>query len=77
MTWMGKSTELGMSFCSPKTRIVLVGIRGRHKHGWKTAESGSHVKEIVEKCGSGRTNFTTKIWDALNVNVNRTKTLSM
>ena len=24
----GKSTELGLSFCSPKTRIVLIGIRG-------------------------------------------------
>ena len=26
-TWMGKSTELGMSLCSQKTRIVLVGVR--------------------------------------------------
>ena len=24
----GKSTELGMSICSPKTRIILVGTRG-------------------------------------------------
>ena len=29
-TGMGRSSELGMSFCSPKTRIVLVGKRGWH-----------------------------------------------
>ena len=29
--WMGKSTELGMSICSSKTRIILIGVRGRHK----------------------------------------------
>ena len=27
-TWMGKSTELGMCFCSPEPRIVLICIRG-------------------------------------------------
>ena len=27
-TWMGTSTDMGMSFCSPKTRVILVGIRG-------------------------------------------------
>ena len=26
--WMGENTELGMSICSPKTRIVLIGVRG-------------------------------------------------
>ena len=26
--WMGKSTKLRMSVCSPKTRIILVGKRG-------------------------------------------------
>ena len=45
-TWMGKSTELGMSVYSTKTRI-FIRIRG-HKHGWKKAECGSHVEEIDE-----------------------------
>ena len=27
-TWIGKSTELGVSLCSWKTRIILIGIRG-------------------------------------------------
>ena len=26
--WMGQSTELGMSICSSKTRIILMGVRG-------------------------------------------------
>ena len=26
--WMGESTEFGMSICSSKTRILLIGIRG-------------------------------------------------
>ena len=26
--WKGKSTELRISVCSPKTRIILVGTRG-------------------------------------------------
>ena len=32
--------------------IVLIGIRGRHKHdknGWKETEYVSHVEEIDEK----------------------------
>ena len=29
-TWMGKSTELGMSCCSSKTRSILVDVRGLH-----------------------------------------------
>ena len=30
-TWMGKSTELGMSFCSQKTKIILIGKCGECK----------------------------------------------
>ena len=33
--WMGKSTELGMSFCPPKTRVFLIGTRGSPQIGWK------------------------------------------
>ena len=38
-----KSAELGLSFCSQETRIILVGVRGRHQNGWKEAEYGTHV----------------------------------
>ena len=44
-----KSTKVGMSVCSSKTRIILIGLRGWHKIGWKEAEKGSHVEEIDEK----------------------------
>ena len=43
-TWMGKSTELGMSVCSSKTRIIFVSTCGWH-YGWKEAEKGSHVED--------------------------------
>ena len=38
---MGESTELGRSFCSSKTGIILIGKRGWHQDGWKDAENGS------------------------------------
>ena len=31
-TWMGKRAEMGMLVCSSKTRIIVIGIRGRHKN---------------------------------------------
>ena len=40
----GKSTELGMSFCSSKTRIILIGIRGWPQNGWKEADMGKNLK---------------------------------
>ena len=52
-TWMGKSLGLGMSVCSSRTRIMLVGIHG----GWKKAEYGSHVEEIDEAGWCWRTNI--------------------
>ena len=61
-----------------KTRIVLVGIRESCKNDWKKAEYGSHVEEIDESCGRRRSNImslTVYIWDALNVNVKRTRIL--
>ena len=49
-TWMGKSTKLELSVCSSKTKIILVGLRGRHKNGGKKAEDASHVEDIDEEC---------------------------
>ena len=45
---MGKSTELGMSICSSKTRTILIGICGCHQNGWKEAEYGSHVEKMMK-----------------------------
>ena len=74
-----ESTELRMPICSSKTRIVLIGIRGWHQNGWKN--------RIWLQCGRNWWNLLIltyqhhvsimHIWDALNVNVNRTKTLSV
>ena len=47
-----KSTKLGMSVCSSKTRIIFSVNVDDVKNGWKEAEHGHHVEEIVEKCGS-------------------------
>ena len=75
---MGNSPELRMFVCSSETRTILVGIRGRHQHDWKEAKYGSHVEE-VDETGSILENqhhfVTTKTWDTLNVNVNRTRKL--
>ena len=67
-----------MSVCSSETKTILVGILS-HQNGWKTADYGSHVKEIDEICDLWRTNIiflTMNIWDAFNENVNQTRTLS-
>ena len=56
-TWMANSAELGMSICSLKRMIILIGIRGWHLNGRTEAEYGSHVGEIDQKCWSWRTNF--------------------
>ena len=66
-------------FCSSKTRIVLFGIRGWHQNGWKN--------RVWLQCGRTWWNLLILtyqhhvsimyICDSLNVNVNRTKTLSV
>ena len=76
---MGKSTELRMPICSSKTRIVLIGIRGWHQNGWKN--------RIWLQCGRNWWNLLILtnqhhvsimyMWDELNMNVNRTQTLSI
>ena len=44
-----KSTKLELSVCSSKTRIILIGTRGKYQCGWKEAENGSCVEEIDER----------------------------
>ena len=56
---MGKSTELGVSFRSSKTKIVPVGRRGWYEIFWKKAELESHEEEIDE---IGRTWTTSTIF---------------
>ena len=71
---MGKRTELGMSVCS-SNKTILVGIRGRDQNGWKKAEHAPISKKLVELVDPDEpTSFLEYIWDALNVNANRTKT---
>ena len=73
---MGKSTELGISYCSSKTRIISVSICGWHQNGWKETAYGSHVEEtdenwlILENLHHVLTMCT---WDVLTVNANRMK----
>ena len=79
--WMAKRTELGMSLCSSKTRIILIGIRGWYQNGWKEAENGSHVEDIGDKrwyrriLESQHLSWIMYIWDALNVKANQTRKL--
>ena len=78
-TWMGKKVpHWGMSLCSPKTKIILIGIRGWHQNGWKEAEDGFHVEVTWWKMlilTSQHHFLTTCIRDALNVNGSRTKSI--
>ena len=60
-TWMGKTTELEISIWSSKIRIILIEIRG-----WKNLMKNVDFDEPTSFLDH-------KIWDAFNVNVNRTK----
>ena len=74
-----EGTELGMSIYSPNTMIIFVSVCGSHQKDWKKAESESHVGRnwrswlILEN--QQYYFLTMYIWDVLNVNANRTKTL--
>ena len=46
---MDQGTELRMSVCSPKAKIVLIDICARHQNGCEETEYGSHVEEIDDK----------------------------
>ena len=48
--WLEKSARLRMSLCSSKTRIILIGSRGRHRKWLEEAVYGSQVEEINETC---------------------------
>ena len=75
---MAKSTELGMSFGSSKTRIILVGFRG-----WDSEWLERSRRWLL--CGRNECNswisenqhhfLTTYIWDVLVVNARRTRVL--
>ena len=58
--WMVKRTRLGMSSCSPTTRVILVGKRGWHQSCLKKAEYGIHVGENGETCRFWRTNIISR-----------------
>ena len=49
-TWMGQSTELGMSPCSQKPSIILDGIRWWHQQWLGKAEFGTHVVKVDDGC---------------------------
>ena len=73
-TWMGRSTELWRSICSSKTRIILIGTRGRYVKWLERSR-------IWLPCGRNWCNrlilmsqihfLIMNTWDALSVNVNR------
>ena len=73
----GQSTELGMSFRSSKTRIVLVGIRVDDIQVAGNKQILAPMREKLMKKTLILTNqfyfLITKTWDVFNVNVNRTK----
>ena len=69
-TWMGKRYRIGEClFCSSKTRIVLIGIRGWHQNGRKESEYGFHAEEIYEKRSSWWT-LIISWWNLMNPQVN-------
>ena len=78
-TWMGKSTELGMSFFHRKQRLFFSVYVNDIKMAGTKQKHGSHVEEIDEKSGSWRTHIISwsrkQFWDVLNVNANRMKLL--
>ena len=39
-TWVGKRDKLRMLSCSQTTKVILIGLCGRHQDGWKKAEVG-------------------------------------
>ena len=43
-TRLGEGFQLGMLIRTPRKRIILVCVRGRHKIGWKETEHRSNVE---------------------------------
>ena len=46
--YLSKVIYLDMSFCSSKTKIILIGKYGWHQNDWKKSEYGSHVEKFDE-----------------------------
>ena len=44
----GKNNELTMPICSLKTRIILVGVRGRHQNDKKEVEYSVHMEKLIK-----------------------------
>ena len=73
---MGKSAKLIMSICSSITRIILIGICGRHRKRWKETAYCTNVEDSDEhvRFWTNRHHFSTSCsWDAANVNAKQTK----
>ena len=77
-TCVGQSTELGMSVRSSKTRVILIGLRGCHQHGWKECRiwlpCGTHGLKIWTLTNPHHF-LTMKTRDVLSVNANQMKRL--
>ena len=55
--WLGESSKLGMSLCTPWKRVVLVCVCGWHKIGWKETKHFSYVESTQQRSWFGRTNI--------------------
>ena len=71
-----KVTELGLSFCSSKTRIILVGIVDAIEMAGRK-QNMAPMWRLMKLVDLGQTTsfVDTFCWDALNVNANRTRIL--
>ena len=73
----GKSTELGLSVSSAKTKIILIGKCGWQKMTGRKANVSPMWKKLMKAGWSRRTDIdqslTTCTWDALNGNAIRSK----
>ena len=76
----GKKYRIGNVYlCTEKHGLCLSVYVEWYENGWKEADHGSHVAEIDETCWCFKNQhhlLTTCTWDALNVNANRTRSLS-
>ena len=73
---MGKSTELRVSICSSKTRNILVGIVDDMNIAGRKQNMSPMCHKVMKLINLGEpTSFLDYIyiWDAPNVNANRTK----
>ena len=77
-TWIRKVPNWNCLFVLREQGLFLSAFVDDIKNEWKEAEYGSHVEEIDEKMLilTNQLHFLiTCIWDVLNVNANRTKSI--